>query len=186
MLTLGKVCCLLSSFLDGGCSTVMQNVNEKISGRAQSGCHTVQFLTLAVQGIQETLSLWPFICWTLACCMKRPTSNLFLTVTAIWENYLWWILISLIGLVLRDADSLSYLHALCKKMPQDTSDFSAFAQVKSKGYASVYGSLDGWDLHSVVKKFCVGFFFCVGGGCLLFFFFFSLKGVNSYKVQCSF
>lgn len=71
-------------------------------------------------------------------------------------------------------------------MPQDTSDFSAFAQVKSKGYASVYGSLDGWDLHSVVKKFCVGFFFCVGGGCLLFFFFFSLKGVNSYKVQCSF
>jgi len=38
--------------------TVMHNVTEKISARAQSRCHIVQFLTLAIQGMQETLRLF--------------------------------------------------------------------------------------------------------------------------------
>lgn len=35
-------------------------------------------------------------------------------------------------------------------MTEDTSDFTAFTQVKIKVYTSVYGGLDGWDLDSVV------------------------------------
>lgn len=84
---------------------------------------------------------WSFICWPLTCCMKKLISNLFPTVTAVWENCLWQTLYLLDRLFRKDADSLSYLHPLCKKMLQDTSDFSAFATKFMQVYVVVFGCL---------------------------------------------
>lgn len=73
--------------LAGGCSTAMWNVNCKVSTATHSGCPLVQFLTLALQGMQERQGDFSVICWTSTYCEKRLTSHLFLTAAVIHESF---------------------------------------------------------------------------------------------------
>lgn len=80
----------------GGCSSVTPLVSENSSARAQIP-HS-SFITLAVQGMQETVGL-SFVLYLLntnVLCEKID-SDLSLAVRAVWEDCLWQTLFSLIG-----------------------------------------------------------------------------------------